>query len=121
MTEQNPSLELRLGRGEPPVTFHPDLTEFAAAYRRYAESLSVGENSVTIDFSFGPLTETELATHVETTDKIGRKWVETMLEGTFGRLSPEQQAEARLNPELILQTSVNRFREAAESRRPEQP
>lgn len=50
-------------------------------------------------------------------DELGRDWAETLFEGTFGCLTQEEKVKAQANPELLVASTVERFRSAIEKRR----
>ena len=96
----------------------PDIPpELTSVYERYVDSLDPGEASMRMqighDFLGG---EGEMVYHMKEGDPVGRNWAETLLEGTFVTLDPEEQARIRANPHLLVEITVGIFSTAIDKR-----
>ncbi len=49
--------------------------------------------------------------------ELGREFAESLFDGTYGTLTPDEREQARLNPALLVQATVQGFRAEIEKRK----
>ena len=89
-----------------PDIIHPSLVEVFGEYARYIDYTPIIGRD---------LTNSEIVRHLEQRDEIGKTIVDIFYKRTYERLDMEEQQYVRIDPEFLVQATVDRFSKAIET------
>lgn len=92
-----------------------ELIEIYEEFTSTLDSIRVSMDSELV--GIGMLTSHTAVAEMRQGTELGRGFAESLFDGTYGTLTPDARKQARLNPALLVQATVQRFRAEIEKRK----